>query len=102
MLEFEPMSRNVGRAEIAQKIADDLGLIRSQTPYKLVSLLIDHMKDVIFEFGKLTLHRFGEFYLLKKKPRKGRNPRTGEPITIPGRSVLKFRPSPLLKGLFEI
>ncbi len=100
MLKWPKMSRNVGRAQIAQKIADELGLRRSQTPYKLVMLLIQHLKDCIFNAGELSIHRFGVFYLLKRKSRIGRNPQTGEKIILPERIVIKFKASPLLKDFF--
>ncbi|MCS6893640.1 MAG: HU family DNA-binding protein [Deltaproteobacteria bacterium] len=95
------MSRTAGRAYIAQKLAEELGLFRSQTPYKLVCAVIDHMKDCIFENGRLSISKFGQFYVLEKKSRKGRNPKTGESITLPKRTLVKFKPSPVLKALFD-
>jgi len=35
---------------------------------------------------------FGSFKVIKRKGRKGRNPRTGEPITIRAKNVVKFTP----------
>ena len=46
--------------------------------------------------GKVVLSGFGNFELKKRPKRKGRNPATGAEITIPAKTVLKFRP---LKGL---
>jgi integration host factor subunit alpha len=44
---------------------------------------------------------FGSFVVKKKKSRKGRNPQTGEPITITARKVLTFKPSILLKNVIN-
>ncbi len=40
---------------------------------------------------------FGNFMVRYKRLRMGRNPQTGEPLPIPARKVLRFRPSPILK-----
>jgi integration host factor subunit alpha len=41
---------------------------------------------------------FGSFVVNKKKSRRGRNPLTGESITITARKVLTFKPSTVLKA----
>jgi DNA-binding protein HU-beta len=40
---------------------------------------------------------FGTFQVEDRKERKGRNPQTGDEITIPAAKVVKFRPGKLLK-----
>jgi DNA-binding protein HU-beta len=47
---------------------------------------------------KVNLAGFGTFTVVDKPPRKGRNPKTGEEIDIPGKRVPKFSPG---KGLKE-
>ena len=46
----------------------------------------------------VKLSRFGNFVVREKSAREGRNPKTGEQATITARSVVTFRPSPMLKG----
>jgi len=41
--------------------------------------------------GSFTLPGIGKLVLTKRKARKGRNPRTGEEIKIPGKTVVKMR-----------
>ena len=45
----------------------------------------------------VTLVGFGSFYVGKRSPRAGRNPRTGDTITIEGAKVPKFRAGKALK-----
>ena len=45
----------------------------------------------------VTLIGFGTFKVDKRKARKGRNPRTGEPIKIKAKNVPKFVPGKALK-----
>ena len=41
--------------------------------------------------GSFTIGKFGTFTIVKRKARKGRNPRTGEAMRIKASKVLKFR-----------
>jgi integration host factor subunit alpha len=62
--------------------------------------------DIVFELIKARLERgekvklsgFGNFVVHEKRPRKGRNPQTGEEIVISGRRVLSFKASQVLKS----
>lgn len=47
--------------------------------------------------GKFTVGTFGTFTISKRAARKGRNPRTGEPIKIKASKTLRFKPSSQLK-----
>jgi integration host factor subunit alpha len=63
------------------------------------------MVDKVFSIIKSTLESgenfkisgFGKFEVQHKKSRKGRNPQTGEDITIEARKIVTFKPSTLLK-----
>ena len=41
----------------------------------------------------LRIQGYGTFKVVKRAPKRGRNPRTGEEIEIPARKVLTFKPS---------
>ena len=68
-----------------------------------------HLVDSVFEIIKAELEKgnnvaisgFGKWAVRVKYPRRGRNPRTGEPITITGRQVVTFKCSPVLKKSFQ-
>lgn len=44
----------------------------------------------------VTINGFGRFTAATRRPRTGRNPRTGEAVAIPARRYPAFHPSPLL------
>ena len=53
---------------------------------------------IIMETGeKIKIAGFGNFVVKAKADRRGRNPLTGEAITIEARKVLTFKPSMILK-----
>ena len=41
---------------------------------------------------RVTIAGFGSFRVVERAEQKGRNPQTGEPLTIPAHNVVKFRP----------
>jgi DNA-binding protein HU-beta len=45
----------------------------------------------------VTLVGFGTFSVSRRKPRKGKNPRTGQPMHVAGRRTPRFKPSKELK-----
>jgi DNA-binding protein HU-beta len=45
----------------------------------------------------VTLVGFGTFSVGRRKPRKGKNPRTGQPMNVAGGRTPRFKPSPELK-----
>ena len=57
-----------------------------------IDAVIDAIKSGVKK-GPVRLIGFGTFSLVKRKSRKGRNPQTGEKITIKAKNVVKFKPS---------
>jgi integration host factor subunit alpha len=57
------------------------------------------IRDGLCAGGKVKISGFGSFVVNHKKSRRGRNPQTGEPITIDSRRVLSFKASEVLKEL---
>lgn len=54
--------------------------------------LLSSMVEAMEEGERVTLVGLGSFSIVKRAPRLGRNPKTGEVIPIPARKVVKFRP----------
>ena len=95
------MPQTFGKSSLAKLIDEKLSLWNANLAYNVVLSLLECVVEVLKTHKKLTFSGFGTFYVLNKKPRKGRNPKTGETITLPARSVVKFRPSFLLKSLCD-
>ncbi len=78
------------KAEIIKKVASETGMLRKDT-----SIVIDTFIDCIIEALKdddsIELRGFGTFSMQSREPRIGRNPKTGEQISIPGRIVPTFK-----------
>ncbi len=57
---------------------------------KAFNSFIEGVKKTLKKGEKVTLVGFGTFSVSKRKARKGRNPRTGETLTIKATKVPKF------------
>ncbi len=75
----------------------ELGGFSKREANDLVDLVFETMKETLGRGEKIKISGFGNFVLRDKRQRQGRNPQTGEPITITERRVLNFKASQLLK-----
>ena len=88
--------KNVTRKELAAAINDKLG-ISQRNGAELVDKIFAVMKDTLISGESIKLVQFGTLTVRDKAPRRGRNPRTGEPMTITKRKMVSFRPSKRLR-----
>ena len=65
---------------------------------ELVEAVFAIMKSTLESGENLKIPGFGSFVVKQKADRRGRNPQTGESLTIEARRILTFKPSPLLKA----
>lgn len=85
------------KADIAEKIHTTTGLSKKDS-VAMLEAVFSIMKNTLESGEKIKVAGFGNFEVKQKKDRKGRNPQTGESITIEARSVLTFKPSMVLKN----
>lgn len=86
----------MNKSDLITKIADNSGLTKKDSE-KGLNACLDSIQEALSNGGKLTLTGFGTFTVEKRKERKGRNPQTGDEITIPEKKVVKFRAGKNLK-----
>ncbi len=85
------------KKDIVLKIADETGLKQAD-----VKLVVQKTFDIITEAlamgDKIELRNFGVFKIKERRPRVGRNPRTGEAVPVPPRRVVVFKPGLEMKS----
>jgi DNA-binding protein HU-beta len=85
------------KAELIEKIQGTVeGLNKKQTG-ELVSAVFDAVTNAIEKDGRFAYPGFGTFTVKKRKARKGRNPRTGQEITIKASKSVGFKAAPSFK-----
>ncbi len=68
----------------------------------VVDTIIDSIAEALTKGEKVDLRGFGIFQVSGKKERQGRNPRTGEAVTIAARNVAVFKPSRELSARLNV
>lgn len=90
----------ITRAHLSKALHMELGLSQADS-----LLLLEQVLEAIatgLENGKtVKISRFGTFTVRQKAQRIGRNPKTGVEATISPRTVIVFRPSPMLKAVMN-
>ncbi len=89
------------KAEIAKAMQTRLGGFSKKEASELVDLLFETMKETLGRGEAITISNFGRFGLRDKSARRGRDPQTGAPLTIPARRVLAFRAGERLRKLLN-
>jgi integration host factor subunit alpha len=85
------------KADIAEKVYEKLSCTKDEA-FDLVESTLEVLKEAIAKEGHVKITGFGNFIVKRKAARKGRNPQTGEEITITPRKILTFKPSAVLKN----
>ena len=84
------------KKEIVLKIAEDTKLKQTDVK-KIVQRFLDSVIDSLFKGETIELRNFGVFKVKTRKPRVGRNPKTGKTVPIPERKVVTFRAGMVMK-----
>ena len=84
------------KADIVERIYEQVGFSKKEAT-GVVESIFEIVKGRLENGEKVKISGFGNFVINKKHPRKGRNPQTGEVITISGRRVLSIKTSQVLK-----
>jgi len=84
------------KADIVENIYEKIGFSKKESA-EIVDLVFDLIKETLENGEKIKISGFGNFMVREKRPRKGRNPQTGEEIQISARKVLTFKPSQVLR-----
>lgn len=85
------------KSELIERLAQ----LQSQLSHKDVELavknMLEHMSQTLARGGRIEIRGFGSFSLHYRNPRVGRNPKTGEPVSLPGKYVPHFKPGKELR-----
>ena len=84
------------KEELIKKVASGAGLSKADAS-RALGAIIGSIKSALKKGQTVTLVGFGTFKVSKRKARKGRNPRTGETITIKAAKVPRFSAGKTLK-----
>jgi len=90
----------MNKAELVKRMAEIAGVTKV-TAEKLLDAFMKSVEEALSKGDKVVLVGFGTFQVVKRAEREGRNPRTGEPIKIPAKKVVKFKAGKKLESAVE-
>ena len=84
------------KGELVAKIAAEAGVKKSEAE-RCVNAFVKALSEALEKGERVAIPGLGVFNVRERKERKGRNPRTGEPMVIPARKAVVFTPAKALK-----
>jgi len=86
----------MNRTELIAAIAEKSGLSKKDSE-KALKTFMDVVTEELKKGEKVQVVGFGNFEVSERSEREGKNPQTGEKMTIPSCKVPKFKPGKALK-----
>ena len=78
------------KRDMAKTIAEKQGIPCTEVT-TIVQQVLDGIIETLVSEGRLELRNFGVFEVKKRRARKARNPRTGEEVFVPEKTVVTFK-----------
>ncbi len=76
--------------------------LRADDVERVVDVFFDEIAQRLADGGRVELRGFGAFSTREREPRKGRNPRTGEAVDVPGKRVPFFKPGKEMRARLNV
>jgi integration host factor subunit beta len=82
------------KADLVEQVAEAIGPgITKKDCALVVDGLLNAVKAALADHDNIEIRGFGTFKVRQRKARVARNPRTGERVEVPARTVPVFKPS---------
>ena len=85
------------RSELIQKIADENPHLYQRDVERIVNTIFDEVTSAMSRGDRVELRGFGAFSVKQRNARVGRNPRTGETVSVEEKHVPFFKTGKLLR-----
>lgn len=87
---------NMVRSDLVVRLMDDNPNLTQPDVEKIVDMFFQSIVDQLSEGGRVELRGFGAFSARESDAREGRNPKTGETVSIPTKARPFFKAGKLL------
>jgi len=86
------------KAELIEEVSRAVEMTRKDSE-QIVDTIFDSIVLALRSGDKIEIRGFGSFRTRQRKPRVGRNPKTGDRVEVPAKKIPFFKPSKELKDL---
>ena len=90
------------RSDLVELLAERFGQLTQRDADAAVKTILDAMSDALVRGHRIEIRGFGSFSINRRPPRVGRNPRSGEEVTIPEKLVAHFKPGKALREAVDL
>jgi nucleoid DNA-binding protein len=87
------------KADLARAVYERHGGISLQDAQRIVDGIFTIIKQQLLDGERVHIVGFGTLEIVTRRPRRGRNPATGETIELPAKRALVFRPSRAMRSV---
>ena len=88
------------KAELVEKVSEKIEMPKKDTEV-IVNTVFKSITNALSKGEKVELRGFGSFRLRMRNSREGRNPKTGDTVTIPAKKIPFFKPGKELSELVD-
>lgn len=85
------------KSELIERIAQRQSQLVHRDVELAVKTILEHMAGCLAGGGRIEIRGFGSFSLHFRPARVGRNPKTGDPVSLPAKHVPHFKPGKKLR-----
>ncbi|MGL6188309.1 MAG: HU family DNA-binding protein [Holosporales bacterium] len=103
---YKKLKKNLNRGRFMNK-GDLVNFVKEKTGFgkaeceKVVNAFFEAVTDALRKKEEVSFIGFGSFSVAKREAREGRNPRTGEKLTIAASHQVRFKPGKTLKDVCQ-
>ena len=90
------------RSELVQLLARDNPELTARDVEKIVTIFFDEIVARLAQDGRVELRGFGAFSTRGREARTGRNPRTGETVSVDAKRVPYFKPGKEMRARLNV
>ena len=95
---MEEKRKSITKSDLIEKISTKIPQLSSKDVELSVKTLIDKVIDSLAKGDRTEVRGFGSFSVHYRKPRIGRNPKTGDSVSLPGKNAAHFKPGKVLRN----
>ena len=85
------------RSDLVEALAQRFAQLNQRDAEFAVKAILDVMGEALVGGNRIEIRGFGSFSVTHRPPRQGRNPRSGESVSIPEKRVPHFKPGKALR-----
>ena len=89
--------KTMTKSELIERLSEEQPHLPPRDVEFSVNAVLDYMRRALVAGDRIEIRGFGSIGLRYRMPRTGRNPKTGDSVSVPGKYVPHFKPGRLLR-----